>query len=54
MSRKRLFYRYIFFSVYLIIQKTPLYIAVEKENINLVQLLLSNKKINVNEYSALN
>ena len=32
----------------LLFQKTALYIAVEKENIEIIKLLLSNNRININ------
>ena len=36
--------KFSFFSFY----KTPLHIAIEKENIDIIKLLLSNEKLNVN------
>lgn len=34
--------------LYYLLDKTPLYLAVEKGNLEMVKLLLSNKKIKVN------
>lgn len=39
---------------YLLFNKTDLFEAVESENIELVKLLLTNQKIDVNLHSALN
>lgn len=36
-----------------IFDKTPLFLAIEKENIEMIQLLLENKDIDVNKCSIL-
>ena len=42
------FYIEIFNEIILYFKKTTLYLAIEKENLDIIQLLLSNDKIDVN------
>ena len=38
----------------LILNKTPLYAAIEKNNIDIVRLLLTNEKLDINIYNISN
>ena len=48
-KNKKIFYEVFFFSIY----RTALHVAVEKENLEIVKLLLSNKNIDINQRSIL-
>ena len=39
--------------IFLLLYKTPFYLAVEKENIEIIQLLLSNSMLDINILSIL-
>ena len=43
-----------FYEILIYLYKTALYLAIEKENLDIIKLLLSNDKIDVNILSILN